>query len=195
MAFVLSSPTTGLTAHDAAWVDTDTLPSSTNLLFSSETDSAAVTNTNAETVFSTGTFSVPANYLEAGDVIIVTASGTCPATNAMDTLIIRIRIGGVAGTLIAVSPTIDVANGDDFTITATATVRTAGASGTVIGCALGHGPDAPSTVALAWGFAGAQAALDTTIAQAVVCTAQWSAASTGDVVRLQQYNLTVQKAA
>lgn len=195
MSFLLSSPTTGLTAHDAAWVDSDTLASSTNLLHSAVAASALITNTTAETVFSTGTFTIPANYLEAGDVILVTAAGTCPSTNGADTLIIRIRIGGVAGTIIAQSPTIDVADNDDFVAYAQATVRTAGASGTLVGCALGQGPDAPSTVALAWGFAGAQAALNTTAGQAAVCTAQWSAGSTADQVRLDVFTVTVQKAA
>lgn len=148
-----------------------------------------VTNTNTETVFSTGTYTIPANRLQAGTVITVVAAVTVTGVAAADTLRLRVRIGGASGTVLALSPAIAVAANDTAFITCTAVVRTAGATGTVIGSALGAGPDAPSAVGYGWSSVGTSTTLDTTATQAVVCTATWSATSASNVARLDVFNV------
>jgi hypothetical protein len=100
--------------------------------FSNTAASTAVTNTTAETAFDTS-YSIPPNVLQAGDVIRVRFQGIATATNATDTLLIRLRIGGLTGTVVLLGTATDVANNDIFEGEATLVVRTAGAAGTIVG--------------------------------------------------------------
>lgn len=159
-------------------------------LSTATTDSAPITNTTAETVFSTGSYSLHANRVIGGSSINVFAAGKVPSTNSTDTLTLRIRIGGVSGTVIAQSPAVDVADDDDFSIVSRITFRTVGASGTLIGSSMGVGPGAISFLGVGWSYVGTEAAVNTTTAQSIVVTAEWSVASTANQVILNQFTVT-----
>lgn len=92
-------------------------------------DSSAVTNVTAETIV--GTFTIPANALKVGSVIEFLAGIIASATNSTDTFRVRVRIGGVSGTVVADSTAIDLANGDTGVLRGQVVVRATGASGSI----------------------------------------------------------------
>jgi hypothetical protein len=92
-------------------------------------DSATVTNTTAETTFSNGTVTVPANSLKVGDRLRVRQLVVFPATNATDTARIRMYLGA---TSLLDTGAVDVANGDNALLEVNLTIRTVGAGGTYV---------------------------------------------------------------
>lgn len=150
----------------------------TDLLYSAEAASAAVTNTVTETAFDKS-YSIPANTLQPGDVIRVRAQGIATATNSTDTLDAQLRLGT---TDILATGAVDVANNDVFFIDADIVIRTVGASGTMV--AVGHTAiGAPGTVTSKPKFL-ASTAIDTTAAISVNVSATWSVANAGNSCRL-----------
>jgi hypothetical protein len=146
--------------------------------------STTITNTTAETAFDTK-YTIPANTLQPGSVIKVRWQGIAPSTNATDTLLIRLRLGGVAGTALAVGTATDVANNAVFGGDAAIIVRTIGAAGTFV--AAGEHTEAPAasgTAVLDVFEITASTAIDTTVDQDLVVTATWSVASAANQVRL-----------
>ena len=143
--------------------------------------SAAVTNTTTETAFD-NSYTFPANTFAAGDCIRIRGWGTTTAGNGTDTLTIKVKIGSTA---ILTSAAVDQVDNDLWAFDCLLTIRTIGASGTLVGHAISQYPDAPgSTVRF---NVLASTAIDTTTTQAVTCTATWSAASTADSCRLDQF--------
>jgi hypothetical protein len=150
--------------------------------------STAVTATTVATVFDK-TAVLPASYLQAGDVIKVRAQVVATATNSTDTLTLALLIGATA---IITTAAVDVANGDvgyfDFDIT----VRTIGASGTLVATgssALGT----PGTVTAKPAFL-ASTAVDTTAAQTIGVQATWSTNNAGNSCRLDVLNVQLFRA-
>jgi len=153
-----------------------------------------LTNTTDETALFEHAFA--ADLLEAGDVVEFWAQGLVIDQNSTDTLTIAIRFGATATavasrTLVITSPAIDVADNDIFVVNGRITVRTAGASGTMVGSGLGQGPDAGSTVALSWADVMASSALDTTVANTISVTGDWSVAHADNQVRADQFSVKV----
>ena len=146
--------------------------------------STTITNTTVETAFSNGVVTIPANACAAGTVFKVFAQGIAPATNGTDTLVVRLRFGaaGVGATIVAVTPTVDVANDDIWTIDARVTVRTIGGTGTFVGA--GHAALGAAGTATVRGRSVGSSALDTTAARNLTVTAQWSVANANNQVRL-----------
>lgn len=140
--------------------------------------SAAVTNTTTETAFDQSV-TIPAASLKAGSVLKVRAQVIATATNATDTLTLKLYVGTVE---IATTGAVDVANSDIGYIDADIVFRTIGASGTLVGTgcvALG----VPGTVT-AKPFLKASATVDTTAALAITVQATWSVANAGNSCRL-----------
>jgi hypothetical protein len=151
--------------------------------------SATITNTVSETVFDTN-YSIPANSLQPGELIRCSWQGIAPSTNATDTLTIRLRLGGVAGTVIVVGTATDVANNAIFAGRADIIVRTVGSSGTFV--AFGSHTEAPAasgTAVLDVTEIVASTTLDTTAAQVLNVTAQWSVASASNQCRLDLFSV------
>jgi predicted RecA/RadA family phage recombinase len=173
----------GRVTKDAASADTTVrvlieMQASADLLYSAEAASAVITNTVTETAFDKSV-TIPANTLQVGDVLRVRAQGICPSTNSTDTLNVRLKVGTVV--LIATGA-VDVANNDIFHIEADMVVRTIGAAGTIVASGLqALGTEGTVTAKPA---KLASTVLDTTVAQAVAVSAQWSVANAGDQVRL-----------
>lgn len=91
-------------------------------------DAATLTNSNTETVL--GTYTIPAASLKLGSKLRIRAAVDNPSTNSTDTFRFRVRVGGVAGTVIADTTAIDLANSDQAVIDAEVNVRSSGAGGT-----------------------------------------------------------------
>jgi hypothetical protein len=155
----------------------------TGKIYSAVAASTAITNTTTETLFSSQ-FSIPANTLQAGDVLRVFFQGIATATNSTDTLAIKLYIGGLAGTALLTLAARDVANNDIFQGRAEIVIRTNGASGTFVAAA--EGPASPNAGGTAWTMAAqtGSTAIDTTAAQVIGVSATWSVANAGDSCRL-----------
>jgi hypothetical protein len=142
--------------------------------------STTVTNTTAETTFSNGTATIPANTLQAGDRVRVRGSVTFPSTNSTDTAKIKLYLGSTA---IFDSGALDVANADVCVFEAVLTFRTVGATGTVVGeGTVTIGTPGTSTVKA---FTLAVTTIDTTAALTITAKVTWSVASTSNQAILQ----------
>jgi hypothetical protein len=156
---------------------------SRNVVYTNEAASAAVSNTVTETLFDKS-YSFPANTLEPGMLLRLRWQGIATATNATDTLTIRARLGGVAGTLLFTHAAQDVANNDVFTGDYEMIVRTIGASGTIVGVGVGKSIAAAEGTMTSKDDILASTTIDTTVAQVLGVTAQWSVANAGNSCRL-----------
>jgi len=157
------------------------LPTSagTHTLYANTAASAAVSNTTTETAFDKS-YTIPANLLVAGDVLTIKGQVIATATNSTDTLNIKLKLGS---TVLVASAAVDVANNDVVFFEITVLVRTAGASGTYVAAGHCSTVGAAGTVTQRAAFV-ASTAIDTTATNAITVTATWSAASSGDSVRL-----------
>jgi hypothetical protein len=165
-------------------------------LFTTQTtDGTAVANTTTETTIFTAV-TIPAGYLQGSRAMGVKAMGRF-STTATPTIRFRLRLGGVAGTLVWDSGTITLT-----TVTAALwwldvliVGRSDGPTGTVMGigpCIVGSAlapAVASATGAAAVGIFGsggddtpAVATLDLGADQALVVTATWSAASASNTL-------------
>lgn len=146
-------------------------------------DSAAVTNTVAETVI--GTLSIPANSLSQGRVVEFFAGVIATATNSTDTFRFRVRLGGVAGAVIADTTAIDLANSDTGVISGQVVVREDGAAGSIVGAALSTLKTTANQTLLD------ATALDTTAATTLVLTCTESVASASNSARATLFTASV----
>ena len=143
----------------------------------------AHTNSTDETALATATFA--ANTLRAGNSIQVFGQGIATATNASDTLTIKLNFGGAA---ILTTAALDVADDDIFIVDAFITLRTVGSSGTYV--AAGHSyMDANGGTRLS-GIKGSTA-VDTTAAVTCTLSADWSAANAGNSCRADIFTVIV----
>lgn len=156
-------------------------------LFSNTVASNAVTNTTTETDFNQK-YTIPANFLQPGDVLTINAQVIATATNTTDTLTVKLYIGGTA---IVATAAVDVVNNDIAVISATVIIRTIGAAGTYV--AFGQqGLGTPGTVtAKPWNLGST--AIDTTATQVVKVTATWSVANAGDSCRLDGLDIELSR--
>lgn len=161
------------------------------LIFDTTENSAPITNTAAETAFSTGVCTIPANVLKAGSQVRVRLFGVTPNTNVMDTLQITVRFGatGVAAQIVTQTTAIDVNNLDVFTVDVLISIRTAGAPGSMVANGLWV-LGVPDT-ATARADRMALANIDTTVAQDITVTALWSAADPGNQAVLEGMSVWV----
>lgn len=122
-----------------------------------------------EAVMNQGTVTIPANTLSAGDVIKGRVVVAVPTTVSTDELSVRLRVGGLAGTVIASVIEQDVANDDlvifDYEIVIR-TATTAITSATTVPVLGGTPAILPSFAALT--------GLDLTAALTIVVTGEWS---------------------
>lgn len=145
--------------------------------------SAALTASSTETLLDS--YSTPANTLGAGSVVKVRYQGIATATNATDTLTIKVYVGGLAGTAILTGTATDVADNNIFAGEALIQIRTAGASGTLV--AVGTHTDVPAASGTAThGITEitASTTVDTTAAQVIGVSAKWSTTSASNSCRL-----------
>jgi hypothetical protein len=143
--------------------------------------STAITNLTAETTFSNGTITIPANTLKAGDNIRIRGRVAFPTTNSTDTALIKLKIGS---TVIFATAATDVADADACVFDVLLTVRTVGASGTLV--ATGTFSIGVPGTATTRSISLVSTAIDTTAAASITVTCTWSVASTSNIAYLQQ---------
>ena len=148
--------------------------SNVSKVYSNAADSTTITNVTAETPFSLS-YTIPANSLAAGDVIRIRGAVTIPSTNSTDTLTLKLKIGS---TVLVTTVAVDVANNDVGYFDALITIRTIGASGTLV--AVGQSTLGVPGTAVPRSFVLGSTAVDTTAAQALTMTATWSVANTSN---------------
>ncbi len=151
--------------------------------YTNEAASSALTASSTETLFSTS-YSIPPNTLVPGQLIKISYWGICTATNGTDTFASVLRIGGVAGTALYTHTATDVANNNIFLGEFNLIVRTVGASGTIVGWGWGKNvPAAEGTIAVRDDVL-ASTTIDTTVAQVIGVTGQFSSTNAGNSARL-----------
>jgi len=156
------------------------------LLYSTVAASTAFggSGANVEAAFSTGSYSVAANSLSIGDVVKVRVAVTIPTTVSTDTLAINLRVGGLAGTVVATLPATNVSNDDLVVFDVSIAIRTsttAYASATLVGTT-GGTPGAGAKVTALTG-------LDLTASIALTVSAVWSTEN-ANACSLQQFIVT-----
>jgi hypothetical protein len=147
-------------------------------LYSNTAASAAIVNIAVITAYDKS-YTIPANTLQAGDVIRIKAQVIATATNSTDTLVVTLKIGG---TTVIATTALDVANGDLGYIEADIVIRTVGASGTLVGTGVWN-TGVPGT-ATTRAFLLASTAIDTTATQAITVSSTWSVQDVGNSSRL-----------
>lgn len=160
---------------DSAGTDNAVLGWQGGVVYRSLARSTVHSDTTTEALFDTQ-YSIPANTLKAGSVIKVRFQGIATSTNSTDTLTIKLYIGGLTGTAILTGTATNATNDDIFTGEATITVRTAGASGTMVAIASGNIVPAATRVAVPVFQITGSTTLDTTAAQVIGVGADWSVA-------------------
>jgi len=159
-------------------------------------DGTAVANTTTETIIFPNV-TIPANYMQDGRVLRVTAFGR-HGTTGTPTLTIALRWGGVAGTVIATTGALTCGSGvtaAPWQFEAIIQTRSNGASGTVFvqGSAMawddavgstGSATNAPGIAAAGSAGAATPAAVtvDLTADTALSLTADWSASSASNTL-------------
>jgi len=160
------------------------------LIYAATANSSAVTAAT-ETAFDVS-YSLPAYSLAVGQVYRLKARVRFTAGNANDTAILRVRLGGLTGALLATSPTVDLTNagGDLGYIDCQFTVRgTLGATTPIVSQALiGILPGQASGALTISGTAASAPTVDATAALSLVVTCQHSAAS-GNSGLLDRFDL------
>lgn len=154
-------------------------------------------NTAASTVLTSFTtitafdksYTIPANFLQVGDVIRIRAQCFCVATNSTDTLVFTLKIGS---TTIIATAAVDVANSDVGYITADLVVRSIGASGTFVGTGV-QSLGVPGT-ATAKPYALASTTIDTTATQLITANATMSVSNSGNQIRLDILDISLARA-
>jgi predicted RecA/RadA family phage recombinase len=144
---------------------------------------AAVTNTTAETAMAS--FVIPAGALKQGRIIDYFAATIATSTNGTDTFRYRVRLGGVAGSVVADTGAIDLANNDIAVIAGQVVVREDGASGSIVAAAHGMLKTTGFNTLLD------ATAVDTTAALTLVLTCTQSAASASNSTRATLFNAIV----
>lgn len=159
------------------------------LVYAQTAAGTAYSDSTTETALGSGT--IPANSLEVGSVIKVRFQGIATATNSTDTLTIKLYIGGLSGTALISMAATDVADNNVFTGEYELVVRTTGASGTIVGVGTFKSiPAAEGTMTIKDDIL-ASTAIDTTAAQVVAVSGDWSVASSSNSCRLDILNVVV----
>jgi hypothetical protein len=156
------------------------------LIGSTLADSAAVSNTTAETAFST-TVTIPANTLQAGDVLEIVAKGQVTAVHSTDTLNAKLYLNGLAGALIGQSGAVNPSANDIFKLQAKLVVRVAGAGGSLVG--VGESNIGTPGTATDRSMDLEATAVDTTQALTVTVSGTWSVANAGDSAKLEMLSV------
>lgn len=146
----------------------------------------AVANTTTETIIFPNV-TIPANYMQDGRTLRVKVQGQ-HSTTGTPTLIFRVRWGGVAGTVLGLSPTFTTGSGVtanlwemDFDLQ----TRSNGSSGTLvlIGKVAVQGASVPSQLfCVGGGATPAATTCDLTADTALSITATWGTASASNTL-------------
>lgn len=149
----------------------------------------ALTNSTTETAL--GSYTIPANTLQAGSLIQIRYQGIATATNSTDTLAVKLYIGGLSGTALISHAATDVADNNVFSGEYELAIRTVGSSGTMVGCGTYKSVPAAEGTATYKDDILASTAIDTTADQAVSVSGTWSQQSASNSCRLDFLRVVV----
>ena len=160
------------------------------------TSSPAVANTATETTLVptvTGSVTLAANYFVAGKGIRLTCRGLLSTAAVPGTLRIRVRLGGIGGTVIydttAKTPTGSLAD-TLWELSGVIVCRTTGGTGTVMGQSNFSHEGAAAGVVESWPMVNTAAVtIDTTASQAVNIAAEWQTADADNSITLTDFIL------
>lgn len=161
------------------------------LIGASVAASTAITGATETVASFDTTVTVPANVMQAGTVLHIKGQGTYTATTGSETHDLLLKLGT---TTLVTKATVDPATGQFFSFDFVVTIRTAGASGTMVGHGLSMGSGGNGSGTVVADFL-ASTAIDTTAAQVVsVAIDRQASATDGDSARFDQivvigYNL------
>ncbi len=141
------------------------------------TSSVTVANTTTETTVYTA--NIDPNELVVGKVIEVKLQGIYSTANSADTFNVNVYLDGSLVATITSDP--KQVTGAEFDIQFLSTIRSVGASGTARTFLYAHVADVDKSVA-----SNALAPIDTTITNTITVSIQWSSATAGDTLTLQQ---------
>lgn len=163
-------------------------------LYSSVADSTAITNTSTATAFDVS-YTLPAKFLAAGDVITVKGTVLVTAQTSTDTLTIKVKLGS---TVVFVSGAPDVATNDIVVFECNITIRTIGNTGTYIASGFSFA-GTPQAAASAADIPSPdnileQSSFNTNTTNAITVTQQWSANNTPYSCTLKQLTVTIDRA-
>lgn len=158
-------------------------------------DGTAVANTTTEAIIFPN-ITIPANYLQDGRVLRLRAFGKL-STTGTPTMTWALRIGGVAGTLLATTEAMTMGSGVtnvNWAIEIILQVRANGSSGSVLAMGeIGVHSAAATVLSNVFGVSGydapAAVTVDLTAEQALALTADWSAASASNTLTGMIYTL------
>lgn len=146
--------------------------------------SATIGNDGAETAYNRS-YTIPANRLVAGSVIHIKACvQVIGAAAGAETLLNNVRIGGLAGTLLAATTAVNGVQNEVTFFDIIVIIRTAGSAGTLVAMGFKSELAASAAGVLDPVFLGSTA-INTTVAQQIVVTADWSAAAADATSALQ----------
>mgnify|MGYP001572271569 CR=1 FL=1 len=160
------------------------------------TADASVTNTVTETTLVptvTGSVTLGAGYFVAGKAFRLTVKGLLTTAAVPGTLRIRVRLGGIGGTVVldtaAQTPTGALAD-KLWEVNAIITCRTTGGSGTVIGQSDFYHEIVAVGAPYSWPMVNTAAVtIDTTASQAVSVSAEWGTADAGNIIKVTDFIL------
>lgn len=150
--------------------------------------STALSASSTETIFSTGSFSIPAGWLRAGSLIRFGWQGIGTAINGADTLGVKAYLNTTA---LATGTATNITANDIFAGEAEIAIRTIGASGTFVANARHTKVPAATNVATMTDQITGSTAVDTTAAVVVSVQGKFSSTSAGNSCRLDMFWLTV----
>lgn len=145
------------------------------------TEQTLISNTSTETEIYTA--SMPANSLYIGQVLKAQILGWYSAANSSDTFTIRLKIGGT--TVLTLQSDSKTVTGTPIDIQFYVTVRSIGATGTVIGFSEAELDNVGKASATS-----SETTIDTTADNELSITVQWSAALEGNQLSVEQGFLT-----
>lgn len=155
-------------------------PASLGVLYAAVAPSTAISNTVSTEQDFDLTYSLPANTLQAGDILTVKGHAVVSAQASTDTLTVKVYIGS---TLLVTTAAVDSAAGDVVEFELNILCRTAGASGTFVMFGMNVN-GVPATATMKPCFL-ASTAIDTTTAKTIKASATWSATNATNTVALQ----------
>lgn len=156
-------------------------------------DGTAVASTAAETI-AVPNVTIPANYMQDGRTIRITAFGEL-STTGTPTIIFGFRWGGVAGTALAISDAITTTNNSSklmWRVQMYITTRTNGSSGTLFATGdvtvdLTTSTQTTQVFGVAGNDTPVAATVDLTADTALSFTATWSASSSSNTLTCHNY--------
>lgn len=160
------------------------------LVFAQVAASTVLTNTTVATKFDQN-YTFPANSLNAGDVIRVYGEVMAILGNSTNTLLLELMLGSQVIATFAAWDVTD-AGGDIGTFQSDITIRTAGASGTMIASSVmtKNVNGTVTTYTALLGTLGAGVAIDTTATQQLAIRGTWSASSPSNQARQDVLNIS-----